>query len=337
MNTFTEDNRPRFGGAREGHVESWFLRANDPHAARAIWLKATVLKPLEGTAVAEAWCCTFDPEGTFGVRQTVPIDEARFAGEPLDIEVAGCRFTLGRDGGKAQGALSGPAGSARWDLSWMAFGGRIAEPMCFMPTRRMIEGPFPQNKTLTPSPALRLDGRYEQNGALIPVRGWTGMQGHNWGPRYAYRYAWGQCWFPGEDGDPATMVEAISAKLKLGRVTTQWLPALVVRRGGARYRFNRTVDVWAQELTIGDLAWRIGLRSGAGEVELSMDADLRRTACLGYRNPDGVLSYCLNSKTGRARLRVQPRDGAPFTVYSEHGAALEFVSLTPDSRFGTPI
>jgi hypothetical protein len=43
----------RFGGARDraaregrgrgqGHVESYFLKANDPHSPRAVWLKTTI-------------------------------------------------------------------------------------------------------------------------------------------------------------------------------------------------------------------------------------------------------------------------------------------------------
>jgi len=337
MSTYDDDNRPRFGAARGGHVESWFVRANDPRAPRAIWLKATVLRPLQGAPVAEAWCCTFDSDGAFGVRGTAPLEEARFEGDPLQIEVAGCQFTLGRDGGSGRGALAGPRGTARWDLSWTALGGRIGEPMCLYPTRRMVDSGFPKNKLLTPAPAVRFDGRFEHDGTLTPVRGWAGMQGHNWGPAHAPAYAWGQCWFPGTDGGPATVVEGASGRLKLGPVLTPWIAGMVVRRGGASYRFDRMVDLWARETSVGDLAWRVRLRSGAGEAELSMDADPRQTVCLGYRNPDGALSYCFNSKIGRARLRVTPREGAPFTVTSAHGAALEILTRTPDPRFGTPV
>ena len=55
-------NAPRFvpGGLR--HVESYFLRANDPARPRALWVKATVLQPLSGPAVAEAWFIFFDGE-----------------------------------------------------------------------------------------------------------------------------------------------------------------------------------------------------------------------------------------------------------------------------------
>ena len=39
-------NDPRFGGA-PGHVESYFLRANDQTRPRALWLKATILSAID--------------------------------------------------------------------------------------------------------------------------------------------------------------------------------------------------------------------------------------------------------------------------------------------------
>ena len=51
--------------------------------------------------------------------------------------------------------------------------------------------------------------------------------------------------------------------------------------------------------------------------------------CLGYFNPDGRLSYCLNSKLAHVRLEVEPRHGDAFVLTSEHGGALEF--LVPEN------
>ena len=49
----------RYAG-RPGHVESYFLRANDPDRPRAIWLKVTVFAPLHGEAQVESWLVYFD-------------------------------------------------------------------------------------------------------------------------------------------------------------------------------------------------------------------------------------------------------------------------------------
>ena len=79
--------------------------------------------------------------------------------------------------------------------------------------------------------------------------------------------------------------------------------------------------------------WELRLRSGDGDVSLTMDASKRPVACLGYFNPDGALSYCLNSKLAEVEVIVRPADGAAFTLRSEHGGALEFLRRDPDPRF----
>src|SRR5205823_5286703 len=72
-------NGCRYSG-RPGHVESWFVRANDPAASRALWLKMTILAPLHGPAVAETWFIWFDGErgATLAHKDTVPIAGASF-------------------------------------------------------------------------------------------------------------------------------------------------------------------------------------------------------------------------------------------------------------------
>ena len=63
----------------KGHVESYFLKANDARGRRAVWLKATIyaseLRPAH--AVAEAWAIVFDREGKHvAVKESVfPFDK----------------------------------------------------------------------------------------------------------------------------------------------------------------------------------------------------------------------------------------------------------------------
>ncbi|MDB4933724.1 MAG: hypothetical protein JWP87_696, partial [Labilithrix sp.] len=71
-----------------GHVESWFLKANEPGGRRAIWVKNTVFarEPGKGKRaavvppMAEAWAIAFDRErGHVATKTSVPLDAARFA------------------------------------------------------------------------------------------------------------------------------------------------------------------------------------------------------------------------------------------------------------------
>jgi len=333
------DNRPRFG-TRPGHVESWFLRANDPASARAFWLRATVLVPLGAApAVAEVWACTFDPSGggSWGARARTPLAEASFRGGPLRIEAAGCRFEAGTDGGRTEGSVEGRRGSCRWDLAWRRAPGLLGEPACLLPSRRLLDTGFPRSKPLTPVPAASFSGEMEWSGRPVEVRGWAGMQGHNWGREHAWEYAWGQVVFPGEDGAPAAWVEGFTARVRVGGFRTPLLSAMVVRRGDREHRFDGLFDAWRQDASIGPDAWTLALRGRAGRARLEMRSRPDRTLCLAYGNPDGQIAYCRNSKLAEARLEVEPRDGAPFVLGSASGGALELLSRTADPRFPDPV
>jgi hypothetical protein len=315
------DNAPRFPLSSKGHVESWFFRANDPQSPRAFWLKATVLRRDDGTAVAEAWCALFDGDQTFAEKITVPLADARFGD---DIAIGACAFDLG---GSAVGAVE----VASWDVRWTA-DDRLGAPMIPYPSRRFVDGAFPKSKLLTPVPVAGFAGSIVWNGRTISVDGWTGMQGHNWGRAHALEYAWGQCVFPDGRGRPHCVAEGFSGRIKVAGVTTPTISSLVVRRDDREYRFDRLFDLWNQQATVRDMTWTARFAGADGEAMLSMEADPRQMVCLGYHNPDGRLSYCLNSKLASTILRVNPVNEPGFECRSRHGGALEFLRAAPDPR-----
>jgi hypothetical protein len=325
-----------------GHVESYFLRANHPTERRAIWLKATILAPHRRptAATADVWCIVFDEQGatprTWAARATVPLSRATFSGAvgaDLDVRLADATFRFG-PAGAATGALDHAAdGPCRWDLRWQPTPGPLAAPLSIFPYDAMVDGPFPKSKLLTPYPALTFDGTIDVFGATLDVRGWHGMQGHNWGKEHAFEYAWGQCLFPDASGAPHCMVEGFTSRIRLAGRPTPRLSALIVRRGHRRYRFNRVFDFWRQDAEIEDLAWSLRLSGPDGDAHLQMVAEAERMVCLGYKNPDGRMSFCLNSKLARVNLRVNPVNEEAFECASEHGGALEFLVNAPDPRF----
>ncbi len=310
------------------HVESWFWRANHPTEPKAFWLKATILAASGKEPVAETWCCTFDgTAGTvWGSRNTVPLAEATF-GETLDV--AGCRFHLAAQGGGAQGRI----GDRSWDLTWSPVDGPLGEPLSMAWSPKLIDGPFPKNKTLTPFPALRLAGEMDWGGTKVPVDGWLGSQGHNWGQAHAHTYAWGQSVFTDAEGEPVATAEAFSARIVLGGLLTPFISSLVVRHKDRTYRFDRLVDLWNQDPELGQDRWVLKIRGPDGHALLSMSCKQEEMACLGYLNPDGHQSYCLNSKLAQATLRVNPVNDEPFECHADHTSALEFLQREPDPRF----
>ena len=152
-------NTPRFPG-RDSHVESWFLRLNDPDSPRALWLKATILNSDDGSRSAEAWCSIFDADDTAGIRETIPLDAATFEAEagPLTAEVAGLKLHLDENSGRTSGSLSSEGVDVSWDLELERIPGELGKPLSLLPTPKLIDAPFPKNKLLTPFPAARFNG-----------------------------------------------------------------------------------------------------------------------------------------------------------------------------------
>ncbi len=328
-------NALRYEG-RPGHVESWFWRANDPDRPRALWLKVTILAPLSGPALAESWFVWFDGEKRrlLGHRTTVPFSEASFgAGAEPRLLAAGFDIETSPIG-RARGALRASFGEAAFDLSVAPERSPIAEPLALLRGKALREGPFPRSKLLTPLPAARLSGSVTLPDGPVAIDGWPGMQGHNWGREHAFEYAWGQCLFPRAGGAPEAMLEGFTGRVCVAGRLTPWMSALLVRRGEEELRFDRLLDFWRQRSEVGGERWTLALRGPDGEARLRMEAAGRPTACLGYRNPDGRLSYCFNSKLAEVRLQLQPRRGGAFELYSEHGGALELLRREPGPAAG---
>ncbi len=330
------DNDLRYRPGDAGHVESYFLRGNAPDRRLAFWLKATVFAPRTDCAVAELWCIVFDAdrERYWSEKRTVPFRHARFEGDPMAIRIADGEFLLA-DEGYARGEIEGSGGSCRWDISFHPTEGPLSERLCLLPSEKMVDGSFPRSTPLTPFPSLAVDGTIEVWGDTIELDGWTGMQGHNWGDEHAWEYAWGHCLFLDDQHQPFCWAEGFSARTRIAGRPSPLISALVVRRNDEEYRFDRLIDLWRQDadIDLGAYAWRLRLRGPDGEAALSMEADPDEMVCLGYHNPDGRLSHCLNSKLARVELRVNPINEAAFECTSEHGGALEFLRNSPDLNF----
>ena len=329
----THDNAPRFRTGTD-HVESWFVRANDPAAPRALWLKATVLTRADGSSLAQAWCSVFDGDRTAGFRHDVPLEDAAFASPATGLEsrVGPLRLVLGDGGGASTGELVSAAGRVSWDLTFSSDPGELGDPMCLLPSRRLLDARLPRNKLLTPVPVATFGGRLVWDDETWDLADWVGMQGHNWGDAHSPEYAWGQCVFLDGSGTPSAVVEGASGRIELGGRLSPLLSMLVVRRGGREYRFDRVVDLWRQRPDLAFPRWSLRMRGRDGEATLEMVARPEAMVCLGYQNPARPLSHCLNSKTARVRLEVRPRGGAAFELTSEHGGALEFLQADPEPR-----
>jgi hypothetical protein len=209
--------------AARGHIESWFLKANDPlerssplsreradsersspfsreradSQRRALWLRWTIWAGAAEPrpALAEAWAIAFgSARGHVATKSSLPFERARFSREDIDIDLDGCTLTPRA----ARGRVESGGRSIEYDLSIES----RAAPMSYLLARWMYEGAWPRQKLVSPNPDARVTGTVKVDGEPWQVEGWPAMIGHTWGQGHSPVYAWGNCnaWDGGDVG-----------------------------------------------------------------------------------------------------------------------------------------
>ncbi len=344
---------------RRGHLESTFVKLNDPTASRALWVKLTIFAPTDrtsggppferGKTVAEAWAIAFDHAGDdpastsyrtidgaeareaphprhVAVKQTVPIDEAELArGRPVRLRVAGVEIASAEGKLRVRGEVAHGEGRVRFDL---ALTPRDRAPLVHFPHAAMYRARFPKSKLVSPIVDALADGtvdvdRSTGEHARWEVRGWPAMQGHNWGTGHADLYAWAHCnaWKEPEGRD--LVLEGFSGRVRVGPLTTPMMTVVAVRWRGVRYEVRSLREILRARGAI-DAYRRWTFRARHAGAVMSGTLTMRDDDVVGlyYPNPDGEMTYCLNSKLAHATLRFQPHGRPPLSLTSD-AAALE--------------
>jgi len=316
----TDWNAVRFDPALGAdHVESFYMKLNEPSARRAIWLKATILASRDRAPEAEAWGIAFDrQERHVAVKRVIPYADAEFSSSGLGVRVADLEFSPGR----TRGSIVKGSDRIEWDLTF----DEAAEPLVPYPLPKMYDGPFPSQKTVTPYPDTRFYGSYRVNGVEVRVDGWRGMQSHNWGKRHTELYAWGHVnQWENVDG---LLLEGATGRIKLGPVLAPPLTLLCVWHQGKKYEFNAVRTLLRNRGTITLRSWRFEAQSPEARLHGELAADVDEMVGLHYENPNGEMTYCLNSKIAWGLLVLEPR-GGPRVHARTSCAALEIGTKDP--------
>jgi hypothetical protein len=149
------------------------------------------------------------------------------------------------------------------------------------------------------------------------VGDWRAMIGHNWGRGNAALYAWTHCnaWDDADD----LVVEAISARLRIGAFMTPIATSAFVRYQGKSYDFRTLLS---NRGTISLRRFECVAESGGARLACELGAETDDFVGLHYPNPSGSMTYCLNSKLAQARLELSLPGGETITATSR-AAALE--------------
>jgi hypothetical protein len=331
-----EANRLRYAGGREGHYESYFLRANHPERGVGFWIRYTIFAPKGQPyrAEAELWAAVFDdrPGRTAAVYAAAPLAPASFGsdGESLNLRIGDA--VLADDPVTGRGSLAGRVSSAghevRWDLTYEG----SAEPVLLL-AERLYRGRFPKAKVLVPVPMAVFAGRLVVDGEPVEVAGWTGSQNHNWGSQHTDEYAWGQV--AGFDNAPGSFIECSTARVRVAGMRTPWLSPIVLRHEGRQYTLTGIAAArraaGAYQATGPEYTWTLRSAGAAGpDGEVTISAEFRAPAesfvTFAYRNPPGGSKKCLNTKIAQAAVTISAAGAKPVILRSANRAAFEILS-----------
>ncbi len=326
----------RWNRDRRGHVESWFLKANDPvDPGRALWIKFTLLAPREPSTevpVAEVWAIRFDGRGGHhrAGKSTHAVAECTLGESGVDLTFGGC--VLRPD--HSTGAVGEGDGRIAWDLRWDRAGQRASFGF---PARWMYERAFPKSKTYTSCPTTSLRGTLSLGDETWALHGWPGMLGHNWGRTHNPRYQWAQCsmFRPTAGGDllEDTFFEGFSARVAMGPLLTPWLTGAVVRVRGEDLAFNHLLGLFNPSARPGRFAWSLESRRGRRRLRWTVAAAPEDFVGLRYFDPGGRENQCLNSKIADCRLELWKREGRGWVPEADltgsQSCAYEVLNLAP--------
>lgn len=307
-------------GSRGAHVESYFFRATDEHGARAIWIKATVLRKPGGLAFAETWAVAFSRgEKPVGYRTRVPLAEAWFDTSDVGARIAGSSLSRTR----AVGEVGAGDRAIRYDLTIES----DAAPL--RPLPEYVYGwPVASNKPTTPLPLARAFGTVVVHGETWKVADWKGSLGHNWGKAHTHAYAWAQaCAWDDPDHD-GIFFEAGFGKARVRGVPIPDACLINVVVRGVRYDLSDLGRIFRNRAESTYRRFRFEGENDLACVRGELWADTRDFAGLPYENPDGSILYCLNSKLASARIEVALRGRAPMILRTRR-AALEIGTRDP--------
>ena len=211
--------------AKAGHYESFYLKASDPAAPRALWIRYTVHKRPGEAPKGSLWCTLFTPEGPRAVKVTTPEVSA-----PADgyIQIGDSVFGPG----EVHGSADAEGRSRVMETRVRNRGGGALPPAA----RLDVHGAGTADQAAEPVPECALLGLREHRWGALELAAWPGMVGHNWGAEHAERWIWmhGALFdHPGE-----AWLDMGIGRIKVGPMTVPWIANGVLCLDGVRHQLG---------------------------------------------------------------------------------------------------
>ena len=321
--------KPRFPDVpeKQGHYESLYIKASHPDGGLSAWIRHTVHKRPGEPATASVWFTLFDREAA-GPRAT----KATFGQDKLSvpsgayIQVYNCELLAD----EAHGSVHTDALTASWDLKFAD----EHPPFHHLPRDFLYDAKLPKTKFLSPFPNATFDGRLNVGDRDIPVEGWRGMIGHNWGAEHAERWVWVQgAAFQG--GDPGDYFDMAVGRIKVAGLTTPWVGNAMLFLDGEPHRLGGFGHIPSTEVGEEPTRCSFGLRGDGVKVTGTVSAASKDFVAWIYADPVGPEHNTLNCSVSDLDLEVS-LNGAPARRLSARASAAYELG-TRDTGHGIPL
>jgi hypothetical protein len=285
-----------------GHYEVYYLSATDRGSGVGLWIRYTMVAPLQGDATCSLWFMAMDPAGDggglVGRKHTRPATDLKATANPFELRIGDSVLT---DRG-----MKGGFDEVSWDVRW-APEAPTAEPVHPLLRRAKVA----KTILVLPHPAFEVEGTVTYDGRTIDLKGAYGGQAHIWGSKHANRWAWAHCNdFEGLDGTPRpdAWIDGVSVFVpRFGREIGPSTP-VVGRFAGEDFASTNPLRVTRNESHFGLTTWRLEALDGDRKVVADVDAPRERLVGVTYHDPDGELAYCYNSEVASMHVRVWDKD-----------------------------
>jgi hypothetical protein len=295
-------NAPRWNG-RPGHYEVHYLTLTDPRSGVGIWIRYTMLAPVDPTGdppTCSLWFLAMDPrqpgKQPLARKTTFEIADMRSQADPFELRIG--EAVLSDNG------MQGGFEDVAWDLRW------TPSPKPYKPVDPLL-GRLGLAKTVfvLPHADLTIDGHVEIGDERLELTGVRGAQAHLWGSEHARSWAWLHCNdLADADGEPVPgFVESVSAIVsRFGREIGPNTP-VVGRIAGSDFISTSPRRILSNQSTFGLNAWRFEAVSGSRRLVAEVEAPTSQLAGVTYHDPDGSHAYCYNSEIASLELTVHER------------------------------
>ena len=329
MKLYQNANRLKFDlQSKNGHYESYFLRANHPFKKLAFWFRYTIFKPRdsEQETIAEIWGVFFEEDKIVAIQQDISLDQCNLSSSGDFLGISTSKLTFIKNGkASANGELKNTQNNITWRLEYAG----NDSPLLLLPSgyynRRL-----PKAKALVGLPNALFNGSIIVNNKSYTITNWQGSENHNWGSQHTDEYAWGQvCGF---DGHPNSFLECSTARIKLGSFWSPWMNLAVLRIAGQEYRFSGLWQAIKNQGHYDYFDWTMQCESKEYQLKIKINGSPKDFVAFYYKNPPGGRHTCLNSKVAFCEIILSKSGKEIHHLTSQNKAAFEI--LTDDMQHG---